>query len=219
MDVLLVEDDETIRTGLQLTLEREGYTVRTAGAGPAGLAAFFERRPDLVLLDVMLPGLDGVAVCRTIRSDSIVPVVMLTARTTPADVVAGLEAGADDYVEKPFVPEVLLARLRSVLRRTGTRAREGQLWLGGCFVDVDAMEVRRDGERLAVTPTEFRLIVELARHAGEVRSRRDLLAAVWDYEWDGDTRLVDVHVQRLRAKIGQDAIETVWGVGYRAVRT
>jgi DNA-binding response OmpR family regulator len=219
VDVLLVEDDETIRTGLQRILEREGYAVRTAAAGPAGLAAFFERRPDLVLLDVMLPGLDGVAVCRTIRSDSTVPVVMLTARTAPADVVAGLEAGADDYVEKPFVPEVLLARLRSVLRRAGSGAREGQLRLGGCLVDVNAMEVRRDGERLAVTPTEFRLIVELARHVGEVRSRRDLLTAVWDYDWDGDTRLVDVHVQRLRAKLGAEAIETVWGVGYRAVRT
>ena len=216
--ILLVEDDATIREMTRLSLERDGFRVETAGDGHAGLAAFLAAPPDLVLLDVMLPGLDGVSVCRTIRESSVVPVVMLTARTDAVDVVLGLEAGADDYVTKPFQPSVLAARLRAVLRRATRSEPSPRLAFGDLEIDPLGMEVSRGGAPLSLTPTEYRLLLMLAENAGIVLSRERLLEEVWGYLWAGDTRLVDMHVRRLRGKIGHDVIETVRGAGYKMVR-
>jgi DNA-binding response OmpR family regulator len=216
--ILLVEDDATIREMTQLSLERDGFVVDTAADGPAGLEAFRAGSPDLVLLDVMLPGLDGVSVCRAIRESSVVPVVMLTARTDAVDVVLGLEAGADDYVTKPFEPSVLAARLRAVLRRVTRAAPAQPLRFGDLEIDPLGMAVTRGGEELSLTPTEYRLLLMLAENAGVVLGRERLLEEVWGYVWAGDTRLVDMHVRRLRGKVGHDAIETVRGAGYKMVR-
>ena len=216
--ILLVEDDATIREMTQLSLERDGFVVDTAADGPAGLEAFRAGSPDLVLLDVMLPGLDGVSVCRAIRESSVVPVVMLTARTDAVDVVLGLEAGADDYVTKPFEPSVLAARLRAVLRRVTRAAPQQPLRFGDLEIDPLGMVVTRDGQELSLTPTEYRLLLMLAENAGVVLGRERLLEEVWGYVWAGDTRLVDMHVRRLRGKVGSEVIETVRGAGYKMVR-
>ncbi|MEW2066435.1 two-component system response regulator CseB [Streptomyces sp. NPDC007346] len=229
--VLFVEDDDVIREATQLALERVGFTVTAMPDGLLGLEAFRADRPDIALLDVMVPGLDGVSLCRRIRDESTVPVIMLSARADSIDVVLGLEAGADDYVTKPFDGAVLVARIRAVLRRFGHAAgpeatgqggtEEGAEGLGGVLafgdleVDTDGMEVRRGGEQVALTPTEMRLLLEFSSAPGTVLSRDKLLERVWDYGWGGDTRVVDVHVQRLRTKIGQDRIETVRGFGYK----
>jgi DNA-binding response OmpR family regulator len=216
--ILLVEDDPTIRAMTQLSLQRDGFAVDTAADGAAGLAQFRSQLPDLVLLDVMLPGMDGVSVCRTIRQHSVVPIVMLTARTDPIDVVLGLEAGADDYVTKPFEPSILAARLRAVLRRVARHEASPVLRIRELVIDRDGMDVRAAGEPVSLTPTEYRLLLELAEHPGVVCSRERLLEDVWGYVWAGDTRLVDMHVRRLRAKIGADMIETVRGAGYKLVK-
>jgi DNA-binding response OmpR family regulator len=216
--ILLVEDDATIREMTQLSLERDGFVVDTAADGPAGLEAFRAGSPDLVLLDVMLPGLDGVSVCRAIRESSVVPVVMLTARTDAVDVVLGLEAGADDYVTKPFEPSVLAARLRAVLRRVTRAAPQQPLRFGDLEIDPLGMVVTRGGRELSLTPTEYRLLLMLAENAGVVLGRERLLEEVWGYVWAGDTRLVDMHVRRLRGKVGSEVIETVRGAGYKMVR-
>ena len=216
--LLLVEDDDRLREATAAALTRDGFAVSVAGDGVAGLAEFRARRPDVVLLDVMLPGMDGVTVCRAIRAESLAPIVMLSARSDPIDVVLGLEAGADDYVTKPFNTPVLGARLRAVLRRAERLLTSTQMRMGDIEIDEAAMLVQRNGLRVPLTTTEFRLLADLARNAGIVRSRPALLADVWGYGWAGDTRLVDVHIQRLRAKLGADLIETVRGVGYRLVR-
>jgi len=216
--ILLVEDDATIRQMTKLSLERDGFAVETAHDSASGLVAFRDGTPDLVVLDVMLPGVDGVSVCRSIRERSVVPIVMLTARTDPVDVVLGLEAGADDYVTKPFEPAILAARLRAVLRRVARHDASPVLRAGELEIDRDGMEVRISGAPVALTPTEYRLLLELAENRGTVLSRERLLEDVWGYVWSGDTRLVDMHVGRLRAKIGADAIETVRGAGYKLVR-
>ena len=216
--ILLVEDDPTIREMTQLALQRDGFAVDTAGDGATGLSAFRSQAPDLVLLDVMLPGVDGVSVCRTIREGSVVPIVMLTARTDPIDVVLGLEAGADDYVTKPFEPSILAARLRAVLRRVARHDASPVLRVRELVIDRAGMEVHVAGEPVSLTPTEYRLLLELAEHSGVVCSRERLLEEVWGYVWAGDTRLVDMHVRRLRAKIGADMIETVRGAGYKLVK-
>jgi len=216
--ILLVEDDPTIREMTQLALQRDGFAVDTAGDGATGLSAFHSRAPDLVLLDVMLPGVDGVSVCRTIREGSVVPIVMLTARTDAIDVVLGLEAGADDYVTKPFEPSILAARLRAVLRRVARHDASPILHVRQLMIDRAGMEVHVAGEPVSLTPTEYRLLLELAEHSGVVCSRERLLEEVWGYVWAGDTRLVDMHVRRLRAKIGADMIETVRGAGYKLVK-
>jgi DNA-binding response OmpR family regulator len=216
--ILLVEDDRTIRDATALSLERDGFRVETAGDGAAGLAAFRACRPDLALLDVMLPAMDGVSLCRAIRAESSVPVVMLSARSDPVDVVLGLEAGADDYVAKPFDPPVLAARLRAVLRRATPAIRPAVLRFGDLEIDTGGMVVRVGASMVSLSPIEYRLLLELARNTGIVLTRDTLLENVWDYSWAGDTRLVDVAVQRLRAKIGRDHIETVRGAGYKLAR-
>jgi len=226
--VLFVEDDDVIREATQLALERDGFAVTAMPDGLSGLAAFRADRPDIALLDVMVPGLDGVSLCRRIRDESTVPVIMLSARADSIDVVLGLEAGADDYVTKPFDGAVLVARIRAVLRRFGHAGGShhpeepasavqdgGTLTFGDLRIDTDGMEVLRAGQPVALTPTEMRLLLEFSSAPGTVLSRDKLLERVWDYGWGGDTRVVDVHVQRLRQKIGQDRIETVRGFGYK----
>ncbi len=223
--VLFVEDDDVIREATQLALERDGFEVTAVPDGLLGLERFRARRPDIALLDVMVPGLDGVSLCRRIRDESTVPVIMLSARADSIDVVLGLEAGADDYVTKPFDGAVLVARIRAVLRRFGHAGggaaddpeplEGGVLRFGDLEVDTEGMEVRKAGEPVALTPTEMRLLLEFSAAPGTVLSRDRLLERVWDYGWGGDTRVVDVHVQRLRGKIGQDRIETVRGFGYK----
>ncbi|MFJ4060824.1 two-component system response regulator CseB [Streptomyces albogriseolus] len=223
--VLFVEDDDVIREATQLTLERDGFAVTAKPDGLSGLEAFRADRPDIALLDVMVPGLDGVSLCRRIRDESTVPVIMLSARADAIDVVLGLEAGADDYVTKPFDGAVLVARIRAVLRRfeRAGGAGAGQddadrgpvLAFGELEIDTEGMEVRKAGLPVALTPTEMRLLLEFSAAPGTVLTRDKLLERVWEYGWGGDTRVVDVHVQRLRAKIGQDRIETVRGFGYK----
>ncbi|GAA2779704.1 two-component system response regulator CseB [Crossiella cryophila] len=218
MHVLLVEDDDVIREATQLTLERDGFTVTVAADGLAGLAAYREHRPDVALLDIMLPGLNGVSLCRQIREEGPTPVIMMSARADPIDVVLGLEAGADDYVTKPFDSTVLVARIRAVVRRMVRAGREVEdtvLRFGDLEIHKNGLEVRLDGELVELTPTELRLLLCFAESPGNVLTRDVLLEQVWDYQWGGDSRVVDVHVQRLRVKIGQDRIETVRGFGYK----
>jgi two-component system, OmpR family, response regulator MtrA len=218
--VLFVEDDRSIRTVATLALQGAGFRVASCTDGRRGLEVFRAGSFDLVLLDVMLPGLDGLEVCREIRREHATPIVMLTARTGTADVVAGLELGADDYVPKPFEPAELVARVRAVLRRGLVSAAPAELRFGDLEIDERGFRVRRRGEEVGLTATEFRLLCELARRPGQVFTREMLLDRVWGYEYLGDSRLVNVAVQRLRAKVEADParpvlITTVRGVGYR----
>jgi DNA-binding response OmpR family regulator len=213
--VLLVEDDPSIREVASLGLQQAGFRVTSAAEGREGLLQFRQTPFDVIVLDVMLPGLDGLEVCRAIRRDSQVPVVFLSARSDTVDVVVGLELGADDYVTKPFELPELVARIRAVLRRA-TETREPEvIVVGDLEIDPAAHEVRRNGEAIALTATEFRLLLELARRPKQVFTRELLLEQVWNYDYLGDSRLVDVAIQRLRAKIGPELLETVRGVGYR----
>ena len=224
--LLLVEDDASIREIVSIGLTTAGFRLVTATDGRDGLARARTGGFDAVILDVMLPSMDGFEVCREIRKLSRVPVVMLTARADLVDVVVGLESGADDYVKKPFEMPELVARLRAVLRRASTPddADAALILAGGLEMDPAGFTVRKDGEEVALTATEFRLLLELARRPGQVFTRELLLQRVWDYEYLGDSHLVDVAIGRLRAKVEDDPahpalIKTIRGVGYRLDRT
>ena len=222
--ILLIEDDPSIREVTAIGLGAAGFEVTTAADGVDGLARFRADPYDLILLDVMLPRLDGYEVARQVRKTSTVPIVMLTARADTIDVVVGLEAGADDYVRKPFDLPELIARIRAALRRAGTTAdEETELAIGNLAIDIAGRTVTREGTDIALTRTEFDLLLELVRHAGQVLSRDVLLDRVWGYDYLGDSRLVDVAIQRLRSKVETDPavpelIQTVRGSGYKAVR-
>ena len=218
--VLLVEDDASIREITTLGLEQAGFRVTASGDGRDALLRFRQGAFELVLLDVMLPSLDGLEVCREVRRESSVPIIMLSARSELHDVVVGLELGADDYVTKPFELPELVARIKAVLRRSAVAPTEGVLSFDDLEIDAAAFTVRRHGESVELTATEFRLLLELARRPKQVFTRGLLLELVWSYDYLGDSRLVDVAVQRLRAKIEDDPkqpklIRTVRGVGYR----
>lgn len=218
--ILVVDDDRALAEMLGMVLQAEGFQTDHSADGTEAVEMFREVRPDLVLLDVMLPGLDGIEVCEKIRAESGVPIIMLTARTDTRDVVRGLEVGADDYVVKPFNPAELIARIRARLREPQQEAAEA-LRIGDLTIDVAAHEVRRGSSPIPLTPLEFDLLVILARKPQQVFTREVLLEKVWGYQYKADTRLVNVHVQRLRAKIEQDPdrptiVTTVRGVGYRA---
>jgi two-component system response regulator MtrA len=218
--VLLVEDDASIRELTSAGLERAGFRVDSAADGREALDRFDGSTPDVVVLDLMLPELDGYEVCREIRGRSQVPIVMLSARTDTVDVIVGLELGADDYVTKPFEIGELVARIRAVLRRSATGPSEDVIRVRDVEVDPAAFRVWKNGVEIALTATELRLLLELARRPNQVFTRELLLELVWNYDYLGDSRLVDVAVQRLRGKIEDDPrapklIQTVRGVGYR----
>ena len=219
--ILTVEDDERIRTAVKLALEDEGWQVSEASSGEDALGVFTRAPADVVLIDIMLPGIDGFEVCRSIRRISDVPIIMVTARADTHDVVAGLEAGADDYLTKPFAPKELSASIRALLRRVRTsEPGMSRLVFGELEIVPDEGVVRRGGEEIHLTKTEFRLLVELGTNPGRVLSREVLLERVWGYGYFGDGRLVDVHVRRLRTKVERDPanprhVVTVRGLGYK----
>jgi two-component system response regulator MtrA len=218
--VLVVDDDAALSEMLGIVLRNEGFDSRVCSTGERALAEFRDYRPDVVLLDLMLPGKDGIDVCKEIRAESGVPIVMLTARSDTLDVVVGLESGADDYIVKPFKPKELVARIRARVRRFEDPAPE-LLTIGDLTIDVAGHEVARGGEPIALTPLEFDLLVCLARKPWQVFTREVLLEQVWGYRHAADTRLVNVHVQRLRSKVEHDPerpdiVVTVRGVGYKA---
>ncbi|MBV8933096.1 MAG: response regulator transcription factor [Kutzneria sp.] len=226
--LLVVEDDEALAEAFCLALRGLGHEVAATRTGEDALDMVLVRQiaVDVVLLDVMLPGVDGFEVCRRLRARNNVPVILLTARGDPIDVVAGLECGADDYVVKPVEPRVLDARVKTILRRLGPRAsaEHAPLRLGEVTIDSTALVVTRGDDELSLTPTELRLLLEFANHVGQTLSRQTLLKRVWDYGYDGDPRLVDAAVARLRAKIEEDPrkpllLRTVRGIGYRLVRS
>ena len=217
----MVDDEEHIVELARLYLSREGYQVEGVADGVQALNRFGQLKPDLVVLDIMLPGMDGLTICREIRKTSQVPIIMLTARDEVTDKVVGLEVGADDYLTKPFHPQELVARAKALLRRARTEADQPKLVRAGKLeVDIDRHEVRHGAERVQLRPKEFDLLALLARHPGRVFQRSELLDLVWGYDFPGYTRTVDVHVQQVReklaaAKITDPSIQTVWGVGYR----
>jgi two-component system response regulator MtrA len=218
--VLVVDDDAALAEMLGIVLRGEGFEPVFCADGERALAAFREAKPDLVLLDLMLPGRDGIDVCRAIRAESGTPIVMLTAKSDTIDIVVGLESGADDYVVKPFKPKELIARIRARIRRTDELPAQ-VLVVGDLEIDVTGHTVKRGDEVLSLTPLEFDLLVCLARKPGQVFTREVLLQEVWGYRHAADTRLVNVHVQRLRAKVERDPerpdiVLTVRGVGYKA---
>jgi DNA-binding response OmpR family regulator len=220
--ILTVEDDDRIRQAVKLALQDEGWDVDEAETGEVALDRFRDQPAEVVLIDIMLPGIDGFEVCRSIRRQSDVPIIMVTARNDTHDVVAGLEAGADDYLTKPFAPKELSARIRALLRRA--RNTEGgameRVTVGDLEISPDEGTVTKSGEVLHLTKTEFKLLVELASQPGKVFSREVLLERVWGYDYFGDGRLVDVHVRRLRTKVEADAaspryVVTARGLGYK----
>lgn len=223
--ILLVEDDERIRSSMRLALEGEAYEVDEAGSGEEALDHFSAHPADVALIDLMLPGMDGFECCRALRRHSAVPIIIVTARTDTHDVVAGLEAGADDYVTKPFVAKELAARIRALLRRTRPAdEQEGHVLAFGDLelLPEEGVLRRRDGTEIHCTRTEFRLLCELATNPGRVLTREQLLDRVWGYDYFGDGRLVDVHIRRLRTKVESDPalprhILTVRGMGYKLV--
>ena len=222
VSVLIVEDDRNIQELLQLYLEKEGYAVTVASDGGQGLAKFRSIKPDLVLLDVMMPVMDGWAVCKAIRADSQTPIIMLTAKGETDDKVTGLKSGADDYVTKPFEMKELLARIEAVLRRTGSAPvaeSSRRLTFDKMTIDMDAFELIIDGKKVDTPPKEMELLFYLASSPNRVYTRNQLLDEVWGFDYFGDSRTVDVHVKRLREKLEGVSeswnLKTVWGVGYK----
>ena len=223
--ILVVDDDPAISEMLTIVLESEGFHPIAVTDGNEAVPAFREHEPDLILLDLMLPGMSGVDICRTIRTESSVPIVMLTAKTDTVDVVLGLESGADDYITKPFKHKELIARIRARLRPAvepgePKAASPETIVVGDLHIDVSEHTVTRNGEEISLTPLEFDLLLEMSRKPGQVHTREALLEKVWGYKHASDTRLVNVHVQRLRAKIEKDPedpriVLTVRGVGYK----
>ena len=222
VSVLVVEDDRNIAELLQMYLEKEGYTVTVAADGGQGLSAFRASKPDLVLLDVMMPVMDGWAVCRAIRAESATPVIMLTAKGETDDKVAGLKQGADDYITKPFEMKEVLARIEAVLRRTSgvtAEKKSRRLTFDKLVIDMDSFELIVDGKKVDTPPKEMELLFYLASSPNRVYTRNQLLDEVWGFDYFGDSRTVDVHVKRLREKLEQVnenwSLKTVWGVGYK----
>ena len=219
--IMVVDDEKHILELARLYLTREGYEVEGVGDGAQAVAKFTQLKPDLVILDIMLPGTDGLTICKEIRKQSQVPIIMLTAKDEVTDKVVGLEVGADDYLTKPFHPQELVARAKALLRRARTEPDQLRLIRAGKLeVDQERHEVRFGSERVQLRPKEFDLLALLARHPGRVFQRSELLDLVWGYDFPGYTRTVDVHVQQVReklaaAKITDPSIQTVWGVGYR----
>ena len=222
--ILVVDDDTALAEMIGIVLRTEGFEPSFCADGGAAIDAYHAARPDLILLDLMLPGMDGIEVCSRIRAESGVPIIMLTAKSDTADVVKGLESGADDYMVKPFNPKELVARIRTRLRPAASAPVADALRVGDLEIDVAAHEVRRADERINLTPLEFDLLIALAAKPQQVFTREMLLEQVWGYHYKADTRLVNVHVQRLRAKVVDDPdnpkiVMTVRGVGYRAGAT
>ena len=222
VSVLIVEDDKNIADLLQMYLEKEGYAVTIAGDGGQGLSKFRAIHPDLVLLDVMMPVMDGWAVCKAIRAESQTPVIMLTAKSETDDKVTGLKSGADDYITKPFEMKEVLARIEAVLRRTSggtTEAKARRLVFDKMTIDMDSFELTVNGKRVDTPPKEMELLFYLASSPNRVYTRNQLLDEVWGFDYFGDSRTVDVHVKRLREKLegvsDQWSLKTVWGVGYK----
>jgi len=218
--ILVIDDDPSLAEMLQIVLRQAGFATSWCSRGDRAVEAFRDEKPDLVLLDLMLPGRSGVEICRDIRAESGVPIVMLTAKSDTSDVVLGLEAGADDYVAKPFAPRELIARVRTRLRRTSSEGIE-TIKVGDLTIAVESHQVRKGEDLVNLTPLEFDLLLALARQPKHVFTREQLLKQVWGYQNPADTRLVNVHIQRLRAKIEADPdnpeiVVTVRGVGYRA---
>jgi two-component system response regulator MtrA len=218
--ILVVDDDTALAEMIGIVLRTEGFEPYFCADGAQALRAFHDSKPDLVLLDLMLPGKDGIQVCAEIRAESGIPIIMLTAKSDTTDVVRGLESGADDYVVKPFNPKELVARIRTRLRPTPVASGDS-LQIGDLLLDVAGHEVKRGGTRINLTPLEFELLLALAAKPQQVFTREMLLEQVWGYHYKADTRLVNVHVQRLRAKVEEDPdnpkiVMTVRGVGYRA---
>jgi len=221
VSVLVVEDDKNIAELLQLYLEREGYAVTIASDGGQGVSKFRAISPDLILLDLMLPVLDGWGVCRAIRAESQTPIIMLTAKGETADKVTGLKNGADDYITKPFEMKEVLARMEAVLRRSGrsTEKKPNRLIFDKLMIDMDAFELTVDGKKVDTPPKEMELLFHLASSPNRVYTRNQLLDEVWGFDYFGDSRTVDVHIKRLREKLegvsDQWTLKTVWGVGYK----
>lgn len=220
--ILLIEDDRRVRRTTALALADEGYEVIEAIDGESGLTLFADKRPDLVVLDVMLPGRDGFEICREIRKSSELPIVFLTAKTDTVDIVVGLESGGDDYITKPFAARELIARIRALLRRARTEQRTNRITIGDVVIDVEGGAVSKDGTAVQLTKTEFNLLRTMAERPNQVFSREVLLEKVWGYDYLGDSRLVDVHIRRLRAKVESDPsnptmIHTIRGLGYKVI--
>ena len=219
--VLVVDDDQNVLELVKLYSEREGFEVIGVNDGDLVLSAFNRVNPDVVILDIMLPGKDGITLCRDLRAIRMIPIIMLTAKGEEADRVLGLEMGADDYVSKPFSPRELVARIKAVLRRTQTTADELTNWklkYPGLEIQADTRNILVDGKEIELTPREFDLLYHLAQNPRRVFARDDLLSAVWGYDYFGDQRTVDVHIRRLRTKLAllsHEYLTTVWGVGYQ----
>ena len=215
--VLIVEDDRNIADLLRLYLEKEGYEVVIANDGLKGVELFKSSQPSLVLLDVMLPGMDGWGVCRAIRSESKTPIIMLTAKADERDELQGFELGVDEYISKPFSPKILVARVEAILRRTNQASKEDILEVGGIRIDKAAHSVTVDGEPVELSYKEFELLTYFLENQGIALSREKILNNVWNYDYFGDARTIDTHVKKLRSKMGDkgEYIKTVWGMGYK----